>query len=79
MDAPYSDPDKREETITGMADPGPLIKPLEATEPNLKNQEESSGILSKIIYAMKEVQRLSRIGKNKLTPNGKAYYFRSLR
>ena len=77
MKAPYSDPDKREETI--MADPGPLTKPLEATKPSLENQEESSGILSKIIYAMKEVQRLSRIGKNKLTPNGKAYYFRSLR
>ena len=80
MDAPYSDPDKREETITGMSDPGPLIKPLEATEDvSMGNQEESTGILSKIIYAMKEVQRLSRIGKNKLTPNGKAYYFRSLR
>ena len=74
----YSDTGKREETLN--AEVEPLIEPFEEQQEVIRTPiiEESSGILTKLFNAMKEVQRLSRIGKNKLTPNGKAYYFRSL-
>eukprot|EP00093_Oithona_nana_P011941 11941.XXX_327206_326704_1 [CDS] Oithona nana genome sequencing. len=77
----YPDTGKREEVINAInAEVEPLIEPFEERQDIAPTPiiEESSGILSKLFNAMKEVQRLSRIGKNKLTPNGKAYYFRSL-
>ena len=69
LDSELPDPGKRRAAIK--------VDPIEEPPPSSMDNE-SEGILSKLLNAMREVQRLSGIGKSKMTQNGKAYYFRSL-